>query len=270
MPKSRGFWLNGVAKVLSIRVRRRCRRDGRQFLQVEDVEVGIGRRLGEHQARRRLHRRLDGLWLRRRHHRHVDAQPLQHAVAELPRAAVAIGGGDHVLAGPQHGEQRGGDGAHAGRPQQGVVGVIEGGDLALRGLDGGVAVAPVLALVEAAFLEVDQFLRVAEHVRRGLVNRHRQRVRRALLPLAAVHRTAADTPDRARGRLLRRSLACHGKPSECLERACIKTECIAVASRFGFPPHPGPLPPRGEGAKHPLHGKPLPHDSPLEGRARVG
>jgi hypothetical protein len=74
--------------------------------------------------------------------RHTEAG--EERAHELPRAAVAIGGEDHVVAALEKLEQRSGHRRHAAREQRAILGPLERGNLPLRRADGRIPVAPVL------------------------------------------------------------------------------------------------------------------------------
>jgi len=104
-----------------------------------------------------------------------------------------------VAAGRDEGEERRGDGVHAGGGHQGRLGSLQRADLVLQHLHRRVAVAPVLEAVAPAFLEGDEVLGALEPVRRAAHDRGGDRVClgasasanhvRALLPevLPSVH-----------------------------------------------------------------------------------
>src|SRR5262249_44494731 len=147
---------------------------------------------GKQQARVGLHRSLNGLRVAWRDHGDLDTKTPQHAITKLSRAPIAISRNDHVLARTQQSEQYRGDGAHPRSPQEGFVSVFEFGQLALSSVDGRIAIAPVLTLGNTPFLEINQFLGIAEHIGRGLIDRHCDGVTQTLLAFAPMYGTTTD------------------------------------------------------------------------------
>ena len=58
----------------------------------------------------------------------LDAEPLQHVIAEAPRRPIDAVRDEHLVAGRHESEQRGGDGRQAGRREQRAVSAFELGD----------------------------------------------------------------------------------------------------------------------------------------------
>ena len=75
--------------------------------------------------------------------RHVDAHAGARTLQEGARAGVDLALGDDVVAGRAQAEDDRGDGPHAGREGEGVLGVLELGDRLLEGAHGRVGVAAV-------------------------------------------------------------------------------------------------------------------------------
>ena len=74
---------------------------------------------------------------------HGDAEAGEDIAHEAIGAAVELGGGDDFVAGLERGEQRVGDGGHAGGGDDGGFGAFERGDFAFGDGERGVAVARV-------------------------------------------------------------------------------------------------------------------------------
>src|SRR5262249_50347448 len=113
----------------------------------------------------------------------------QSAGHKLPRSAVAVLEEDDVLSPLQHREQRGGDGGHAAREEEGVLGPFQGRQPLLNRAAGGVAVSTVLFPIRVLVVPLDEAFdlrAVFERVRRGLHDRRRDRVVRLVLRLARV------------------------------------------------------------------------------------
>jgi len=124
---------------------------------------------------------------------YATAQNLQE---KLARAPVDVVGHDHVRALREHGEQRRRDRRHAAGEQQRVLGVLQGGQLALRHPLGGIAVAAVLLALDAPLEVIGELGGVGEGVGRGLDD-GLGRGRGELGPrLAAVNRPCARTAAR--------------------------------------------------------------------------
>ena len=174
--------------------------DGGEALEIQHAVVGIGGRFAQQHPRGGADRVLQRLVVARGHRGHLDAVARERLVEELPRAPVAVVGDHGVRAARQHGEERGGHGGHAAREEQAVAGALEGGQLGLGDLLGGVAVAPVLDALDLAVEVVLQLLGVGEGEGRGLDDRGRQRVGGLGPRLAAVHRQRARA-QRLLGRL---------------------------------------------------------------------
>jgi hypothetical protein len=91
----------------------------------------------------------------------------------------------------EHGEEGRGDGGHAAREQEALLGALEGRELPLGHALGRVAVPPVLVALDAALEVIGDLLAVAERVRGRLHDRGRQRAGQLLPRLAAVDRLGA-------------------------------------------------------------------------------
>ena len=98
----------------------------------------------------------------------VDVELAQARLAEVQGAFVGIVGDDDVVARVEQGEQRRGDGAHAGGKQHGVLGPFERRKLALGGVLGRVAITPVFKAVLRAQGEFLDLAGILEDERRGL------------------------------------------------------------------------------------------------------
>ena len=183
--------------------------DGREPLQVEDAIVRIGGRLADQDPGGGPDRVLEGVVVARGHGGHLDAVARERLVQELPRAPVAVVGDHHVGAAREHGEERGGHGAHAAREEQALPRPLECGQLELGNALGRVAVAPVLDALDLAVEVVFQLLGIREREGRGLDDRGGQRVRRLGPHLAAVHRERAGA-HRLLGRIHRLRLGALG------------------------------------------------------------
>ena len=72
-----------------------------------------------------------------------DAERGKHVAHEAVGAAVELRGGDDFVAGFERGEQRVGDGGHAGRGDDGGFGAFERGDFSFGDGERGIAVARV-------------------------------------------------------------------------------------------------------------------------------
>ena len=155
-PKSNGRQFTGVAKVLSTISGTPCVCRFREPLDVEDGQGRIGDGLAEDRLGVRaecgvqlLVGRVGG------DEREVDAHTLHRDGEEIERAAVNVGGGDDVIAGPgdiEHGEEVGG---LPGGGQHGGSTALEGGDLrgdrvAGRVLQAGIEVAARFEVEEVA------------------------------------------------------------------------------------------------------------------------
>ena len=160
-------------------------------LEVDDAVVRVRRRLAEDEARRPPDGLLHPLVVPGGHRRDLDPVPAQDLVEELPGSPVRVVGHDDVGALGEHREERRGDGGHAAREQEALLGALQSRELPLRHALGGVAVPAVLVTLDAALEVVRDLLAVPERVRRGLDDRRRQRAGQLLARLAAVDRLRA-------------------------------------------------------------------------------
>src|SRR5262249_56732990 len=116
----------------------------------------------------------------------LEPEARQVVADELAGAPVAVARHDEVRAAGQEREEERRRGAHARGEEHGALRALELAELALDGLPGRVAVAPVLLAREAPLLVGAQLLRVAEPEGRGLVDRGGDGLASLVLALAAV------------------------------------------------------------------------------------
>src|SRR5439155_20974717 len=117
----------------------------------------------------------------------LDAEPGEKARDELPRAPVAVLCEDDVIASLEQLEEGGGCGRHSAGEERGIFGPLQGGELLLRGADGGVSVPAVFLALDVT-LEVPQDLRgVGEVVGGGPDDRGGDGVVRVVAELTPVH-----------------------------------------------------------------------------------
>ena len=112
--------------------------DLRDLRDIHDLQRRVAGGLEIDDLRLRGQRRLDGLEIGEVGERHLDAE-LAHAVLKQREgAAVERVGGEDLVAAHDACPQRGGDGAHAGGRAERGLAALEGRDLLLNGVDGGV------------------------------------------------------------------------------------------------------------------------------------
>src|SRR3989440_6737778 len=113
-------------------------------LKGEPPQERVGRRLHEDRTRVLLEGPLPGPRLQRADERHVDAEPPEFLREQALHAAVDPLTRQQMVAGPQHGQMRQGDGAHPAREEDRRLRAFERGEaLRDRRLVGVVAVAGV-------------------------------------------------------------------------------------------------------------------------------
>jgi hypothetical protein len=156
--------------------------------QIDDAQVGVGRRLGEEDLGVVPERVGELLGVGRLDDRGLDAQLRQVVANELARAPIAVAGDDEVRVPGEERQEDGGRGAHSRGEQHRRLGPLELAELALDGPPRGVAVAAVLVALGLALLKGAQLRRVTKPEGRGLVDRRGDRMRGLVLALAGVHR----------------------------------------------------------------------------------
>ncbi len=158
-----------------------------QPLQIDHIEERVGRRFRQYQAGVRVYCRLNRIRVTGRHHRDINAEAAQHAATKLLRAAVAVGGDNHVLTGLQNRQEQRRHGTHARGPKHSVLSVIEFGDFLLGLAHGRIAVAAILAFFDPPLLKINELLGALKGICRRLIHGHRHGVAQPVLPLSAVH-----------------------------------------------------------------------------------
>ena len=149
--------------------------DLRDLRDIHDLQRRVAGGLEVDDLRLRGQRGLDGLEIGEVGEGHLDAE-LGHAVLEQREgAAVERVGGEDLVAAHDARPKRGGDGAHAGGRAERGLAALEGRDLLLNGVDGGVGkpgvdVARLLSGKASAAL-----LDGIELKGRGLIDGHGQR-----------------------------------------------------------------------------------------------
>ena len=128
--------------------------DSGEALQIGDAQVGIGRRLGEDEARLARHdRRFQRVVIAHRHDAGFDAEFLQGRQAELARPPITVVGHDNMRAGAQHGQEERSDGGHAGWIDGGVFRAFQLGDARFQRPHGRVAITGVFLAIQLAAVD---------------------------------------------------------------------------------------------------------------------
>ncbi len=142
MPWRSGCWPIGVANVESSTVNGPL--TAPELVEVDEVESGVGRRLGDDEHRpSRTHGLGERAGLGAVDDRVLDAEAGARALHEGDRAGVDLALDDDVVAGRAQGEHGRGDGTHARAERQRVLGALELGDRLLERPHGRVGVAAV-------------------------------------------------------------------------------------------------------------------------------
>ena len=142
-----------------------------QPVQIDHIEMWVGRRFGNQQPGIVLDGVFQRLKITHRHDRAAHTEPLEKGQAEFAGAAVAVVGDDDMRASREHGQQDRGDGRHPRRKQQGGRRAFQCGQPAFRGRHGRISVAAVFAAAavllapHTGFHKSDQVGRIFKSIR---------------------------------------------------------------------------------------------------------
>jgi len=177
---------------------------GHEALDVDHAEMRVGGRLADQQLGVLIDRRFHPIVVAGRDLVCDHAETAQVLDAEFPGAVITLVEQDDLVAGAELRQQQADHGRHSRGVQQRRGAPVQGGQLALGHLLGGIAVAGVLLTGQLLLDEVDCCLGVGEGVGGGTEDRVGHRTFRLLAGLAGVNRRGRQAATGRRSILVRR------------------------------------------------------------------